>query len=299
LVEILYRKGHLTPLPPQNGQSRVEQNKELTKAAANAVIALGQQRGKPDAPSGIEEALAQLSQKNTQAAETIFETVLERKAAEGKAANQEAAEAARHIGALAFLHDTEKALAAYRRAVELDPANAEGWNQLGHLLSLVGHLDEAADAYNHVRALGTTGSDPTWLAVAYGNLGHVYHGREDLAQAEAMYRTALVLVAPLGYKRDMAGAYNRLGQVLQRQGDLAQAEVMYGTALAFDKALDRKEGMVDEYFGLGLVYWARGNLTQAESMFNSALTLSQDIGATPFVEKIRAALDELRGQGAP
>ena len=82
----------------------------------------------------LKRPLPSCRQGHTAAAETIFEAVLARKAAEGQAANQQAAAAARHLGALAFLHDKEKALIAYRRAVALDPANAEGWNQLGHLL---------------------------------------------------------------------------------------------------------------------------------------------------------------------
>ena len=61
--------------------------------------------------------------------QSIFETILTRKASEGQAANQQASEAARHLGALAFLHDTQKALTTYRRAVVLDPANVEGWGQ--------------------------------------------------------------------------------------------------------------------------------------------------------------------------
>lgn len=54
---------------------------------------------------------------------------------------------ARHLGALAFLHDTVKALAAYRRAVALDPHNPDSWNQLGHLLLRVGELDETSVMY--------------------------------------------------------------------------------------------------------------------------------------------------------
>jgi len=39
--------------------------------------------------------------------------VLKTKEAEGRQANKEAAAAARHLGALAYLHDTNGALAAY------------------------------------------------------------------------------------------------------------------------------------------------------------------------------------------
>ena len=82
----------------------------------------------------------------------------------------------------------------------------------------IGHLDEAVDAYNQVRALGTISDDQDMLAVAYGNLGFVYEMRGDLAQAEAMYRKALELNEALGHKKGMANAYNNLGNVYQMRG---------------------------------------------------------------------------------
>ena len=113
------------------------------RALTNTITALAEQRQQPDAPPGIEAALAKLQQGDTEDAERIFETIVGRRAPD----IQEAAAALRHLGALAFLHDTNKALHAYRRSVELDPNDAEGWNQLGHLLRRVGQLDEAIAAY--------------------------------------------------------------------------------------------------------------------------------------------------------
>jgi protein O-GlcNAc transferase len=74
---------------------------------------------------------------------------------------------------------------------------------------------------------------------------------------------------------------------------------MYRRALELDKALGRKYGMAGNYYNLGDVYKHRGDLTQAEAMYRQALILFQEMGATPFIEKVRALLDELRVQGAP
>ena len=177
---------------------REQYYQDLIKALTEAVTALSQQRNQPDAPPGIDAALAQLQQGNTEKAERIFEDILKRKSAEGQTANQQAAEAARHLGALAFLHDTDKALNAYRRAVSLDPENVEGWNQLGHLLQRVGDLDGSEKAYRKVLASGKSVKSDTWIAVAYGNLGIVYEIRGELDQAEAMYKKALLLFQDIG-----------------------------------------------------------------------------------------------------
>ena len=262
-----------------------EQNRELTNAAVNAVIALGQQRSQPKAPPGIEDALAQLQQGHTAAAETIFETVLAREAAVGQAANQQAAEAARHLGALAFLHDTDKALAAYSRAVELDPDNAEGWNQLGRLLHRIGQPDEAIDAFKHMLTLVTKSGDQHLLAMAYSNLGNVYRFQGDLVQATVMHREALKLDEALGRKEGIANTYGNLGNVYRVRGDLAQAEVMHREALKLNEELGHKKGMANAYTNLGLVYSDRGDLVQAEAMYRKALPLYQQIGAAPYIKK--------------
>jgi tetratricopeptide (TPR) repeat protein len=177
---------------------REQESQDTIKALREAVTALAKKKELPDAPPGIDRALKQLAEGNAAAAETIFRDVAEKEEAEGKAANKEAAEAFRHLGALAFLHDTNKALDAYRRSTELDPENAKGWNQLGHLLLRKGELQAAESAYRKVAELGESSNDPALLAVAYGNLGIVYEIRGDLDQTVAMYNKALVLFQTVG-----------------------------------------------------------------------------------------------------
>ncbi len=166
-----------------------DQNRQLTAA----VEALKVEGGKPDAPPAIDQAFRLLSVGETEAAEAVFEEVKARRKAEGEGALKEAAAAARHIGALAFLHDTDKALAAYREAVALDPDDPIGWTQLGHLLDRTGDLDGAAEAYNRVLSLGNRSADQSLIATATGNLGILYDIRGDLDRAEEMYRKSLEL----------------------------------------------------------------------------------------------------------
>lgn len=103
-----------------------------------------------DAPSGIDIALKELEDGNTGKAENIFRQNLLEKPKERKEANREAAQAARHLGTLAFLHDTRSSLEAYQHAVVLDPENQAGWNSLGHLQRRTGELDTAIQSYGHL-----------------------------------------------------------------------------------------------------------------------------------------------------
>ena len=199
-------------------EQREQEQRDQIKALKEAVTALANQKDQPDAPPELDDALRELEQGKPVAAESIFQEVLDRKAAEGEAANKQAAEAARHLGALAYLHDTQKALHAYRRAVELEPQDPEGWNELGHLLKRVGELDEASAAYQKVLSLGESSGNRSVIAVAYVNLGIVCKIRGDLKQAEAMSCKALALNEELGHKEGIAGAYSTLGIVYKTRG---------------------------------------------------------------------------------
>src|SRR5215208_6257460 len=121
-----YESVHRAELAHLKGEIRFYST-QLTQA----VQALANLRGQKDAPPGINEALARLKQGNTTAAEEIFQAIANRRAASLAANSQAAAAAYRHLGALAYLNDKQKALDAYRRAAKLDPDNAEGWHQLG------------------------------------------------------------------------------------------------------------------------------------------------------------------------
>ncbi len=190
----------------------------------------------------------------------------------------EGAAAARHIGAQAFLHDTSKALAAYREAVALDPDDPDGWNELGHLLDRTGDLDGAAEAYNRVLSLGNRTADRATIAVATGNLGTVYETLGDLNRAEEMHRKSLELNEAQGRKAGMAAAYGNLGNLYQIRGEFDRAEEMYRKSLYIDEALGRKEGMANQYGNLGILYQTRGDLDRAEEMYRKSLEIDEALG---------------------
>ncbi len=184
------------------------------------------------------EELTALEKGGTEKAEEIFQRVLDAKKAEGGNANKEAA-AARHIGALAFLHDTAKALNAYRQAVALDPDDPDGWNMLGQLLARTGDLDQAIKACEKVLPLGNRVKDKTVIATATGNLGIIHLTRGDLGKAEDHCLKALNLNKQLDSKEGMAANYGNLGAVAEERGDKAKACQYW----ARSKALFREVGI--------------------------------------------------------
>ncbi len=111
--------------------------------------------------------------------------MLKTKEAEGQQANKEAAAAARHLGALAYMNDTKTALAAYRKAVQLDPDNATGWNGLELLLQRTGGLAKAEKIHKKVLAVNNTSGCKEGSACANIN---VYRTRRDLDKTGEIHR---------------------------------------------------------------------------------------------------------------
>lgn len=105
-------------------ETKDQQLNSLTEAVATVV--------KTDVPAKMKQkALEAMRQGNAEQAKAILADLLKTKEAEGQKANKEAAEAARSLGALAYMNNPKEALLAYQKAVQLDPDNADGWNQLG------------------------------------------------------------------------------------------------------------------------------------------------------------------------
>ena len=262
----------------EKDRSTIEDRESTIRELTAMIESLEQQRQQPDAPSGIDAALEQLEQGETKAAESIFREILDTKKAEGQEANREAAAAARHLGALYFLHDTHKAVSAYEEAVALDPDDPDGWNWLGRVRYRLGQLDAAVEALEHVQRLGNAVEDKAVIAIAFGNLGLIYQTRGDLEKAEEYHLKSLEIEKELGRKEGMASQYGNLGLIYRTRGDLEEAEEYHLKSLALHEELGLKEGMASQYGNLGLLYRRQGNLEEAEEYHLKSLEIAKELG---------------------
>jgi tetratricopeptide (TPR) repeat protein len=105
----------------------------------------------------------------------------------------------------------EKALAAYRRAIALDPGHAEAHLNLGRLLHERGDLEGAESHYRQACA-----AQPENALAAF-NLGVALEDRGAARDAVATYRRALKLDPAL------AAAHFNLGRLCEAAGDKAGA----------------------------------------------------------------------------
>ncbi|OIQ97164.1 photosystem I assembly protein Ycf3 [mine drainage metagenome] len=154
--------------------------------------------------------------------------------------------------------DARGAVAAYHRAVSLDPHYAEAYCNLGLVLFELGARAPALAAYRAALALS-----PGFVE-AHNNLGNALLRLDQPQQAAAHFRTAIAL--------DPARPqpHSNLGQALLELGEPAAAEAAHRAALALDAALP------DAVNDLGLALARQNRCEEALEQFERALALAPE-----------------------
>ncbi len=80
-----------------------------------------------------QEALLALKEGDTEKAEGLLRKAVEFRTGKAEKLSKEIAQDWVDIGNIAYLNNTQKALSAYQKAVNLDPSNCDAWNRSGHI----------------------------------------------------------------------------------------------------------------------------------------------------------------------
>ncbi len=153
----------------------------------------------------------------------------------------------------------EEAERAHRKALQIEPDNAEGHNNHGLLLARAGRHEEAAKSYR--RALRLRPRFPE----ARFNLGLSLSAAGRPEEAGECFRQVLEI------RPDFAEAHHRLGDSLAATGDAAGAEAGYRAAL------EQQPGHVSALNNLGLLLAGQGRIEEAESLYRTALERDPDV----------------------
>jgi Tfp pilus assembly protein PilF/2-polyprenyl-3-methyl-5-hydroxy-6-metoxy-1,4-benzoquinol methylase len=152
----------------------------------------------------------------------------------------------------------DEAAAHYQRALVLKPNFAEAHNNFGNVLRRQSKLDEAAAHYQRALTLKPN------FAEAHINLGNLFQDQGRADEAESQYRRALAL------NPDFAEAHSNLANVLNRQGKLDEAVLEYQRALAL------KPDYAEAHNNLGTALQNQGRTAEAVGHYRRALTLAPD-----------------------
>ncbi|MGO9986237.1 MAG: caspase family protein [Rhodomicrobium sp.] len=277
--------------------SEDERRRELAalKEATRSLAARNDYRG--------EQALEKLKTGDTAAAERLFQEDLDAEEAEEKAEAQrrterrkKAAASARNIAALSRWSDVAKALIYYKKAVDLDPDDAQTWQDFAFAAQDAGRTDESKAAFEQaaLKASGE-GADEIRFWAANGR-GDIARAQGSLPEAlrvyggarEAMDRLAKADPGNAGWQRDLSVSYNRVGDVLVAQGNLPEALKSYQGSLAIADRLAKADpnnagwqaDLAASHGKLGQLYVRIGNKAEARQMFERGRAI-----VAPFAEK--------------
>jgi tetratricopeptide (TPR) repeat protein len=198
---------------------------------------------------GLTAAFAALAQGDSLAAEDAFEREYEAQSRAVGEARRTMAEAARNVANLALLRDVAKAVAFYRKALELETDHAEAAYLLGNALILAGDLPGARKAFFQSlnAAIAQSNSwDEMW---AQNGLGDVSMRLGNLKEATGAYTNARELAerrlladpANTEWQRDLSVSHNKIGDVLVAQGDGPAALTAYRNSLAIAEGLAARD----------------------------------------------------------
>ncbi|MDD2722656.1 MAG: tetratricopeptide repeat protein [Methylovulum sp.] len=255
-------------------QPETEAQGQQIQALTEAVTALSNGQDTLGTEELVNTAITGLAQGKTTGAKALFAQLAENSQTEAK----QKAGALRHLGILASLDNTQDALAAYRRATELEPNDAGGWRQLGRLLNQTGKSDEAIVAFQKQLELAETNQDQTNIAESYSNLADVYQARSEFNTAIKLYQKALQVNEALANQAVIAKNYNDLGNAYFNTTDLSgQAIACYQKALQLHEAIGDQQQIARQYDNLGNAYQKRGDLPNTLVMYQKALQLYEKL----------------------
>lgn len=207
----------------------------------------------------IIEAETEILKINPEPALQIYKEVADRELAKASDGDRSlVVQALRRQGALASIVDTNRALSAYERATEIDPADIESWLAIGELRHLAADFEGAMDAYEKAKALSQVGDSPLFNAIATSYIAQILVELKEPGRALTANREALELyesVERSDYRQQgISLVSHNIGNLLLMAGQVLDAEAALRNALEIDEARGDRSGVASDLGMLGAAW---------------------------------------------
>jgi Tfp pilus assembly protein PilF len=186
--------------------------------------------------------------------------------AQGEPAQESKDVAEIHRTAVSYYNrgEYEKAVEAYKRAIEINPDSAEAYYHLGMAYSSLGKYKDAVEAYSRSIKIR-----PDYAAAHY-NLGHAYSNLNQHDKAIKAFRHSIQ------HEPDNLEAYFALGNAYFDSGREEKA------VDTFEAAISRKPDNPYAYYRLGLLYFPSGLHARAAEAFTQVINRDPRYGEAYF-----------------
>ena len=157
---------------------------------------------------------------------------------------------------LMMLKQMDQAIAAYLRAIDLNPNNTGAYNNRGIAYGVKDELDRALEDFDKAIELNPK------LADAYNNRGNAYRIKGEFDRAFEDFDKAIELNPKL------ADAYNGRGAAYREKCEFDRA------LEDFDKAIELDPELAETYNNRGIAYRIKGEFDRALEDYNKAIELN-------------------------
>ncbi|MFP8890680.1 tetratricopeptide repeat protein [Natrialbaceae archaeon A-CW2] len=187
----------------------------------------------------------------------------------------------RHAQALAYLHERDDALAAYRETLEtFEAADLHHWAVRTHAAIATfrvegAEFDRAREQCEVGLEIAATLDDYHQEAELLDVLGKVYVKQGEFGRASGLFERALERRQAAGDRRGIAHSYQNLGIHASRQGDARRAVALFERALEYRRELGNNAETVKTLSCLGLATTECGELEAAIELFEECLEMAR------------------------
>ncbi|MEA2104476.1 MAG: tetratricopeptide repeat protein [Candidatus Cloacimonadota bacterium] len=154
--------------------------------------------------------------------------------------------------------DLEKAKKKYREIIEIEPDNAEAYNNLGIILSRTGDFENAFKSFDKAIELNPD------CAETYNNLGNAYEHNFENEKAIGWFKKAIKI------DENYTDAYYNLGRTYAELQEFDKAEETYRKAIKIDK------NYAFSYYGLGNLFGKQRDFNKAIEWYQKAIEVNPE-----------------------
>jgi tetratricopeptide (TPR) repeat protein len=171
---------------------------------------------------------------------------------------------------------------------------AQSVNNTGYYYSHHNNVEEALAHYKRALVIEEKLGDKKELAIQMNNLATILYVRGDFSQALDYFFKGLKIQEEIGDKIGTVVSLNHIGNAYNELSDYPKALNYFTRALDLCKGMNDKEGLAQSLFNTGLTYLLMNDEEKALDLYNQSLNTYEKIGNEYGISSVLSAIGGLQ-----